>query len=689
MPQHGHLNAARHEQKPLYQPCYNFSHVPAADKRLAGSSLQRIDDRQHFQSSMAEMLLLCKEAIRRRPPSSAAKAVGSKPLSLDYLADRMDIDDPCFGYVVRTAEKPARGASEHWAAGMLQGFITVTTFTNWHRSFRWDSQHPAAYAADCPDMEQARLAGDRKWDETGALARGLQAAVRCGDIWNEGIVWPRVAEISLLGAMGCGRVSSIVGRDRDIRVLTVLDYKTSPVYLHRSSLSQALVSLVIEELECMKATAKHNYDYVILQATDNSIPFYEAMGFVRVGALFEDETQQNRKHEAEEAKQEAVVAEVVPADSPEKANAIASKSLEIVTSKLTTYTVKKAGETPSDVAKKNRVDVWDIIFLNKQIFKDIAPTSRLMADTVLHLPAKPDAAAGNRATRKTVKEQPKWHVAKDNETPRSIAALYQVNCLELIEANRVRFPGLLSNSRLKEGTRIKVSHFHLVDDEFKPYAHWTFPDDAFEDGEPSYMMAYKLNRRRGAAARSRPFAESLAVPVSEYQPTSLLLPPSPVHRPAQPPARPPSPEEDGLGPAPKRPLSAYMLFCMEQRESNPDLQQGGMSASEASKIIGDLWRNLPDRSKRKYEAQAARAREVYNEEKERYDKERAALYWAKQGGQGRTSPNAVAQPGPATLAGPAPKIDLYNCVVKLKPGAMTESSVPEYKYWYVDFEPDF
>jgi hypothetical protein len=45
------------------------------------------------------------------------------------------------------------------------------------------------------------------WDTDGNLAREMQATVRCGDIWNEGVVWPRIAEISLLGGLGCGKVS--------------------------------------------------------------------------------------------------------------------------------------------------------------------------------------------------------------------------------------------------------------------------------------------------------------------------------------------------------------------------------------------------------------------------------------------------------------------------------------------------
>lgn len=56
-----------------------------------------------------------------------------------------------------------------------------------------------------------------------------------------------MAEVSLLGALGCGA---------------------------------QLVQLVIEKLE-----AGEEYDYVVLQATENAIGFYENMGFKRVGAI--------------------------------------------------------------------------------------------------------------------------------------------------------------------------------------------------------------------------------------------------------------------------------------------------------------------------------------------------------------------------------------------------------------------
>ena len=195
----GPFNATRHPQKPLPQPTYSFAHVPKAASDLQGSSLHHITDREHFHEAMAEMLLLCKEAMRRRPEKQTG---GAKPLSLEYLADRLDIDDPCFGYLVRTNEQVGR-RDKDWKKGMLQGFITVTTFTNWQRSFRFDSQNEAAYECDSEDVHTS---SDRKRDVDGSLARGLQATTRCGDINMEGIVWPHIAEISLLGGLGCGKV---------------------------------------------------------------------------------------------------------------------------------------------------------------------------------------------------------------------------------------------------------------------------------------------------------------------------------------------------------------------------------------------------------------------------------------------------------------------------------------------------
>ena len=220
---------------------------------------------------MGELGLLCKEAVRRRRQKSQATAnainadnavtttntinatsattTASKPLSLEYLADRSDVDEPLWGYMVRHE-------------GRLQGFITVTTFTNYHPTFCWDSLHPAAFdesEADSHhvDTQANGRASQRQVDSNGRLAQELQGTARAGGIHEEGIVWPRLAEISLLGALGCGRT---------------------------------LVQLVLEDLQRLSPTPVAHYDYVVLQATDNSIRFYESLGFVRVGALTAEDT---------------------------------------------------------------------------------------------------------------------------------------------------------------------------------------------------------------------------------------------------------------------------------------------------------------------------------------------------------------------------------------------------------------
>ena len=195
---------------------------------------------------------------------------------------------------------------------------------------------------------------------------------------------------------------------------------------------------------------------------------------------------------------------------------------EIVSSAVDVYVTKEKGETPADVAKKLNVDVWDIIFLNHYVYKDIGTRSRLMKGTTLYVPsaegAQAEASSHASRTREIGVEPsaPQWYIAEENDTPRMIAKQFDVSCTELVNANRSRLPELQWQSRLKEGTRIKVSHFHVDDDKHVPYCHWTFPDDSFEMSEPSYMMVRKLNRRKGTQARAKPVETSFAVPVSEF-----------------------------------------------------------------------------------------------------------------------------------------------------------------------------
>ena len=75
------------------------------------------------------MLLLCNSSSSRsRSSSPVPSSQASKPLSLEYIADRLDVDDPLYSFVCRTHATPGRRED----AGMRKGFITATTFTNWH-----------------------------------------------------------------------------------------------------------------------------------------------------------------------------------------------------------------------------------------------------------------------------------------------------------------------------------------------------------------------------------------------------------------------------------------------------------------------------------------------------------------------------------------------------------------------------
>ena len=122
--------------------------------------------------------------------SPSASSTGSKPLSLEYMADRIDTDDPLWGFTVRRRRPPPppqplsqqqlssspllqltaapkteeSGSSSGGAmvrsspnnnmmmggGGEMQGFVTVTTFTTWCRWFRWDSTCEVAGLKDFP-----------------------------------------------------------------------------------------------------------------------------------------------------------------------------------------------------------------------------------------------------------------------------------------------------------------------------------------------------------------------------------------------------------------------------------------------------------------------------------------------------------------------------------------------------------
>ena len=571
-PHHG-MTAQRFAGKPLRQPKYAFRDVPKCRRDLAGSRLYEVSRRDDFNDSMAEMVLLCNEVMKRQADAQAARALEegktepvkrtAKPLSLEYIADRMDVDDPISGFFVRTGPpqpqpsavaageaqaqaqtqaqqmQPAQGVSTPAAAsssssslsssrrrnpspravtavtaassasavssaisvvgdgasssvgavsgaitttnnnnskvkeGMLQGFITVTTFTNWQKSFRWDSLHESAFAYDDPRLAEAMSDGTRKYDRDGTLAEAMQSTVRCGDAWNEGIVWPRIAEISLLGALGCGK---------------------------------SLVQLAVERLERTPPSAKRNYEYVVLQATTNSVPFYESLGFVRVGCVTDNENfapppedgaasnASGGESDGEEKKEGDVHDEgstvgpgrrgsrrrtngadnldskpsAAPSDTTNPAAtgtapapvAAAEGDIpapEISSSPVETYTTTKDGEKVGEIAKNLGVDVWDVIFLNHFTFPSMAPSSKVMKGTELFVPskkAKVDAcsdALRNNAELGGASDATQWYYCADDETPKDIAEKFNVDCKDLVKRNRDRLQGLQPYSNLMEG----------------------------------------------------------------------------------------------------------------------------------------------------------------------------------------------------------------------------------------------
>lgn len=186
--------------------------------------------RADWEESVDEMVAICSAAAWHQynllPYNVRRKEKFNEPISHVYVKDRIQIDDPLRGYQIR-----------HKTGGWLQGFIMMTNFTTWTHYFKWDSHHKA----------NGMNATDQGKNDDGALANELEAQIRAGDPLAEGVVWPTIAEISLVGALGCGE------------------------YLLQMALDD------IARRQC--------YDYVVLEATAKSRPFYEKFGFVRVGAV--------------------------------------------------------------------------------------------------------------------------------------------------------------------------------------------------------------------------------------------------------------------------------------------------------------------------------------------------------------------------------------------------------------------
>mmetsp|Transcript_27335 Transcript_27335/g.83096 ORF Transcript_27335/g.83096 Transcript_27335/m.83096 type:complete len:1063 (-) Transcript_27335:1086-4274(-) len=105
---------------------YDFARVPLCKPDLSESVLLRPASRRQWFACLKELESLAQESLERR--ATRLGLLRPSGLPLVYIADRMDIDDPLWGYQVRSA-----------ATGWLQGFITLTVFTTWTHFFQWDS----------------------------------------------------------------------------------------------------------------------------------------------------------------------------------------------------------------------------------------------------------------------------------------------------------------------------------------------------------------------------------------------------------------------------------------------------------------------------------------------------------------------------------------------------------------------
>eukprot|EP00968_Pinguiococcus_pyrenoidosus_P017075 scaffold1661_cov251-Pinguiococcus_pyrenoidosus.AAC.15 len=249
-------------------PRYDVMRVPPWDKSPKSVVLESAT-RTTWCASAGELAAVSAEACRRKmasaPPETPLRE--QVPLSPQYIADRLDIDDPLYGYMMRDREN-----------GWLLGFVTYTTFTTWTPQFSWDSRHARAgltsminklrKAEDGPReppraKKDARHGEDParkslpKVDEDGALADALNGVQHAGNWQDQGVIWDRVAEIGLVGALGCG------------------DW---------------LMRLVLDEIQL-----QGQYDFVVLDSTEGAVPFYERYGFRRVGAVARYEQKQSKE----------------------------------------------------------------------------------------------------------------------------------------------------------------------------------------------------------------------------------------------------------------------------------------------------------------------------------------------------------------------------------------------------------
>eukprot|EP01050_Picozoa_sp_SAG11_P016642 SAG11_NODE_2297_length_3553_cov_3.882455_2_plen_812_part_01 len=329
----------------------------------------------------------------------------------------------------------------------MQGFATVTTFTTWQRWFRWDSLAEQAHVqphhfhgGKNGDSLPADVLRDRQaWhvarvvDRDNTLARELASQVHRGDPEDEGVIWPHLAEISLLGGLGCGA---------------------------------SIIRTALEELE----SGRNEYTHVVLQAAENSVAFYERMGFVRVGAV---------------AKYDVAATAATARD---------------VHGQCQWYTVGGSGDgtTADTIAEELGIDPFDVIFLNRKEHPGLEGGTLFEHGVQLRVPRRVATPSSNSDLRSG------WHtVCTDAETPRQIAAEMGLSVGELLRVNGAEHPEWGQHTKILRGSKVRLPRSKDTLFELRrsvAYRHWTFANDCVDKTEESYMMARRLDKSRGASA---------------------------------------------------------------------------------------------------------------------------------------------------------------------------------------------
>lgn len=110
-------------------------------------------------------------------------------------------------------------------------------------------------------------------------------------------------------------------------------------------------------------------------------------------------------------------------------------------------------------------------------------------------------------------------------------------------------------------------------------------------------------------------SHSLLMPTTNLQNGTTLIVPAATASvtPIVPPKKPPRKRKPKDPHAPKKPLSAYFLFCADERPKVHG-SQSGMSVSDVARELGVRWKQAPVELKSKYEQAASEKKDVYKAE---------------------------------------------------------------------------